>query len=236
MQIKILFDSLALDDRFSTGWGVSYLIDGRILFDTAEKAWPLFSNMEIMKVEISKIEEVFISHDHWDHTGGLKDILEEKSGLKVYGCPGFSREFKQIVRSGRGRLKEIKKFTKLGRNIYSSGAIEADYGGKTIWEQSLVLKTANGVMILTGCAHPGIIKIVETVRASIDGNIYLVLGGFHLLDKDQRTINLIVNKFKQLGVKKAAASHCSGRKAIEMFRKEYSDNFIEVKAGQVIEV
>ena len=236
MQIKILFDSVALDDRFSTGWGVAYLIDEKILFDTGEKSGLLSSNMEIMDLGISKIKEVFISHDHWDHTGGLKDLLEEKSGLIVYGCPGFSREFKQAVVSGRGRLKEIKKFTKLSLNLYISGEIQADYNGKTIWEQAMVLRTAKGLTVLTGCAHPGIIRIIETVKANISDEIYLVLGGFHLMDKNKSELKLIVDKFKEMGVKRVGPSHCTGSEATEIFKAEYGSDFIDVKVGQIIEV
>ena len=77
MQIKILFDSVALNNSFSTGWGISYLIDNKILFDTGEKSSALLKNIENMNVDISGLSTVVISHDHWDHQGGLWGILKE---------------------------------------------------------------------------------------------------------------------------------------------------------------
>ena len=163
MQIQILFDTYALDSSLSTGLGVSYLIDKKILFDTGEQPWLLFNNIDIMNVAIEDIEKVVISHDHWDHTGGLEDILEEKPDLKVYGCPGFSEDFKKGVKSSGSKMIEVKKLTKLSKNIYTTGEIEGVYKNKTIAEQAIVLKTEKGLVVITGCAHPGIISIVEWV-------------------------------------------------------------------------
>ncbi|MCF7908571.1 MAG: MBL fold metallo-hydrolase [Candidatus Omnitrophica bacterium] len=236
MQVKILFDSFSLGEHFLTGWGVAYLVDGKILFDTGEKGWSLFNNLEFMEVKLSKIEKVVISHDHWDHTGGLEDILEERSGLKVYVCRSFSKKFKTTVKSYGGKLADIKQFTKLNENIYSTGEIIGSYGGQPIAEQLLTLKTSKGLTILTGCAHPGIIKIIETVKANISDHIYLVLGEFHLIDKDKREVKLIVEKLKEIGVEKVGPTHCTGYEAIEIFKAEYGNNFVGVKVGQTIEV
>lgn len=236
MQIKILFDSVALDSRFLTGWGVSYLIDGKILFDTGEKSRSLFRNMENMGAKISDLKIVVISHDHWDHRGGLWGILRENPKLKVHACPNFSKRFKNKVKSYGAQLIEVDKFTSISKNVYTTGEIGGRYAFRYMPEQALVLKTRKGVTILVGCAHPGIVKIIENVKQNISGNIYFVLGGFHLMGKHKKTITPIVNRFRQLGIKKIAPTHCTGKNALALFKKEYSNGFIEVKVGQIIEV
>jgi len=236
MRIKILFDSIASDNRFSTGWGVSYLVNGKVLFDTGERSDKLLRNMKNMGIALSGIEAIVISHEHWDHTGGLWGILKKNHKPKVYICPHFSKRFKNRVKSHGGQLIEIDKFTQVYKNIYSTGEIEGKYNGKHISEQALVLRTQKGISILTGCAHPGIIKIIENVKKNIPDNIYLVVGGFHLIGKHKKTIKPIVDRFKRLGIKKTPPSHCTGKNARQIFKEEYDNNFIEVKVGQIIEV
>jgi len=236
MQIKILFDSVALDNRFLTGWGVSYLVDGKILFDTGEKSSSLLRNMKNMDVKVPDIKMAIISHDHWDHRGGLWEILKENPKLKVYACPNFSKRFKNRVKSYDGQLIEVDKFTQICKNIHTTGETEGRYNGKYMPEQALVLETSRGISIFTGCAHPGIIRIIENVKQNIAGNVYLVMGGFHLRGKHKKTIRPIVDRFKRLDVKKTAPSHCTGRNATNLFKEAYGDNFIEAKVGEVIDI
>jgi 7,8-dihydropterin-6-yl-methyl-4-(beta-D-ribofuranosyl)aminobenzene 5'-phosphate synthase len=237
MDIKILFDKNTNNKKYHTGWGVSFLIDDKILFDTGEKGEWLIENMRTLQVDITGIEAVVISHDHWDHSGGLWKLLERRPELKIYICPHFSQEFKKRVKSLKGDLIEQNSFLEISKNIYLTGEISGKYKGKFIAEQALVLKTVNGLTLLTGCAHPGIVKILEKAQEKFPGKvIYLVFGGFHLMDKDKRAIEIIVERFKEMKVQNVGPTHCSGRDAEEIFRREYGKNFIEVKTGTKIEV
>ncbi len=237
MEIKVLFDKLNLDERFLTGWGFSVLVDDCILFDTGEKPSLLLKNMESMGVDISSLTAVVISHDHWDHTGGLWEILSSKERLKVYGCPGFSAGFKNKVGGLKGELIESDKVTEIAKDIYATGEITGEYEGQYMPEQALVVRSDNGLSVITGCAHPGIVKILGKVRETFSTeDIYLVLGGFHLMGSDRRMINVIVDEFRKLGVKKAGPCHCSGDEAESIFRDKYKDDFVQVKAGEIIQI
>jgi len=236
MQIKVLADSNAVDKRYSIGWGVSFLAGKEVLLDTGEKGQSLLNNMQQMDALAADIKAVVLSHDHWDHTGGLWALLEQNPQIKVYACPNFSSEFKEKVMSAGAELVEVSRLTQIAEDIYTTGEIAGEYGGGYMAEQSLIIKSQRGLVVLTGCAHPGIIKILEKVKETLGGNIYLVMGGFHLMKIDKRVVALIINKFRQLGVKKVGATHCSGKEAVELFRKEYQDDFISVKAGMVIKI
>ncbi len=237
MKIKILYDKKTGNKKLHTGWGVSFLVDGKVLFDTGENGPWLADNMKTLNVDINKIECVVISHDHWDHTGGLWELLEMREGLKVYACPNFSTKFKEKVKKLKGDLIEAKGITAIAKGIFYTGEIAGEYKGEYMAEGALVIMTKNGLSVITGCAHPGAIKIVNTVKKDFPNeDIYAVLGGFHLMDQDRSAIDATVDEFKKIGVKKVGATHCSGTSAEEVFKGRYKSDFIKIVVGQTLDI
>lgn len=237
MQIVDLFDKDTIDKKLHVGWGLSFLINEKILFDAGEKGEWLLKNIHSLGINILKIEGIVISHDHWDHTGGLWDILKVKTGIKVYGCPKFSNEFKNKVAKLHGELVEADKFMEVAENIFITGEIAGAYNGRYMPEQALAVKTKNGISVITGCAHPGILKMVNKVKTEFPSDpIYFVLGGFHLMESDKRAIEIVAENFKKMSIIKAGPTHCSGEVAEELFAKIYGNRFIEIKTGTILEV
>jgi len=237
VKIKILFENKRISNAFFLGWGVSYLIEDRILFDTGEEWGSLLNNMNAMGVAMNAIKTVVISHEHFDHTGGLWEILRKNHGLDLYICQGFDRRFKEKAKLfGCNSIEIGDSIARITDNIYTTGQIGTPLGFGYIVEQSLVLDTDNGLTIVTGCAHPGIINIVERVKENIKKDIYLVMGGFHLLDEPVIKIKEVNNTLRELGVHNIGPSHCTGEDAIEIFKESYRENFIDIRAGKTIEV
>jgi 7,8-dihydropterin-6-yl-methyl-4-(beta-D-ribofuranosyl)aminobenzene 5'-phosphate synthase len=235
MKIQVLFDKDKENKKLYIGWGVSFLIDNKILFDTGENGKWLLENMRFLKFSVDKIEAIVISHDHWDHWGGLWDLLKSRKNLRVYICPNFSRDFKEKAKKLGADLIEIDKLTQILPDVFSTGEIAGSYHGKYMAEQAMVLKTKNGITVVTGCAHPGVLKIVEKVKTKFSKeSIYLVLGGFHLMESDKRAIEIVAENFKKIGIIKTGPTHCSGPEAEKIFKEKYGKNFISVKTGQVL--
>ncbi|MEN6321119.1 MAG: MBL fold metallo-hydrolase [Syntrophaceae bacterium] len=235
MEIKILFDSKRMNRKFSMGWGISYLIYGQILFDTGERSSYLFGNMNLMGIHISDIKAVVISHDHWDHTNGLWDLLKERPELDIYVCPGFSKTFSDKLASYECNVIEAESFMRIDDGIYTTGQIGI-YGIDYIAEQALVIETEKGLTILTGCAHSGVIKTVKYVTDNIEKNIHLIMGGFHLLNKSISEIKNINDTLQQFGVEHIGPSHCTGEEAIGIFKESYKKRCIDIQVGKIIEV
>lgn len=237
MQIQIVYDNQAMPG-FRAGWGFSCLVDGHILFDTGEDAVSLFANLERLGVSRSAISAVVISHDHWDHTGGLWALLEERPGLTVYACPGFGAGFKGRVAALGGQMVETSPNLRVTEGIHVTGEIPAVYKGESMPEQSLVVKTARGLVVVTGCSHPGIVQVLQAVRDRVDlvAPLSLVLGGFHLLRETPLTIREVQNAFEALGVSRVGPTHCSGAAAQALFQKQYGDRFLALGAGAVLTV
>ncbi len=234
MYVKVLFDTEAKKGLLS-GRGFSCLVDGRILFDAGEGSTSLVDNMDRMMVSARDLEGVVISHEHWDHTGGLWELLKRKKGLKVYACSSFSDTFKNCVKELGGELIFTDKFTEITDNIFVTGQIPGEYRDEEIAEQALVVKGDMGLSVITGCAHPGIVKILRYIKKKFRAkNLYMVFGGFHLNGMEREEIRKIIERIEKIGVSKAGPTHCSGEKARRMFGGRYLDNFIAVKAGHII--
>ncbi|MEA3432007.1 MAG: MBL fold metallo-hydrolase, partial [candidate division WOR-3 bacterium] len=89
---------------------------------------------------------------------------------------------------------------------------------------------------VTGCAHPGIVNIVRKAKELLNKNIYLVLGGFHLMAYSEKEVKEIIKELEELGVEKIAPSHCTGGRPIELFREAWGENFLDLGCGAVFKV
>ncbi|MFW6283510.1 MAG: MBL fold metallo-hydrolase, partial [Minisyncoccales bacterium] len=135
------------------------------------------------------------------------------------------------IKKKGAEIIEIKEFNKIGENVFSTG--EFEYSTK---EHSLVLETKNGLVVITGCAHPGILNILKRVEENFSKNIFLVLGGFHLDQKSQINLEKIIKEFKKKKIKKVGPSHCSGDRARRLFEKRYKNNYIKNGAGKIVKL
>ena len=238
MELAIIYDNTSARDDMLSGWGFSCLVGGRVLFDTGEDYESLRSNLSTMGADIGRIEAVVLSHDHWDHTGGVEGFLREAGpGIAVYGCSDTERPLRKKISNNGGEFIEAESPTEIAQGIYTTGQINGSYKGSGIMEQSLAFKTVRGVSVVTGCSHPGIVKIVRRVKELFPGeDIPLVMGGFHLRDDSAERVHSIARKMRELGAEKAAPAHCSGDQAMDVFSDVYGDDYLSAGAGKVLEV
>ncbi|MBU1113474.1 MAG: MBL fold metallo-hydrolase [Candidatus Omnitrophica bacterium] len=235
MKVKIIFDKESLKESYFSGWGVSYLIGDKVLFDASEKGEYLLKNFASLNVDIEKIEKVVISHKHWDHHSGLRDLLEANSRIEVFASSDFLGEHQKEFSGNNFKL--VGESQLIAENIYTTGCLSAQYKGSTIEEQAVVIKGRKGISLICGCAHPGVLKFIEkTMTMFSKERLYAVLGGFHLMDEEKRTVNYIVEEVKNFGVENIGPAHCSGFEAVNTFKQLYRENFLEVKVGQEFEL
>ena len=233
LTITILFNNIPFDPRLHVDWGFAALVETRdeyLLFDTGGNGSILLRNMQGLGVDPARVRDIVLSHAHSDHTDGLDAFLDAASRPLVSLLSAFETPFIQSVKN-RTKVIEAIPGLQIAENILTTG----DVGG-SIPEQSLVIRTGKGLVVITGCAHPGIVRIVETAVALTGDPVNLVLGGFHLGDKSEGEIATILSELRRLGVQKVAPSHCTGDRAIAMFAAEYGEDFLSTGAGSIIHV
>ncbi|MEF8832623.1 MAG: MBL fold metallo-hydrolase [Candidatus Thermoplasmatota archaeon] len=215
MKVKIVYDNEA-ESPFRSGWGFSALIESEenILFDTGDDGEILLHNMKKMGINKSSIDKIVLSHEHYDHTGGLYSILE--NSMEVFVPKSFSKGFRKKVRE-RASLIEITGQEKISEKVLSLGQIGTD-----IIEQSIICKSKKGNVLITGCAHPGLTDIIQ--RAEEYGDIEAVIGGFHGFDDFDilKEIPMVV------------PCHCTDYK--NKIKEKYPDSTKDCFAGLKIEV
>lgn len=235
MRITIIFNNMAVREDLGYGWGMSAYIEGfekDILFDTGENGRVLLGNMEKLGLDPKKVRIVVLSHEHYDHVGGLMDFLSVNPNVDVFLLPEFSKQIKDEIRKRGANVIETHEGEKIVNGVFVTGSL-----GETIPEQSLYLESDSGLVIVTGCSHPCIVNIVEKVKGlRPKERIYLVTGGFHLMNSSKRDIREIGEQLRELGVVKLAASHCSGDEAVEIFKEMWKEDFIPGGRGAVFEI
>lgn len=232
-RILVIYDNWTTREDLTPGWGFSALIElpeRRILFDSGADGRSLLTNMERLKLDPEEIDTVFLSHPHGDHTGGLEGLLRVNPQLIVYLGRSFSQGFKEALQSAGAKPVEITGAKQLFDDVYTTGEL-----GAVLNEQCLIIDTKNGLLVLTGCAHPGIVKIAKAAVKQLNRQIDLLLGGFHLGGTRQAKVHSIIDSLRKLGVKRVGPCHCTGDEAIKLFKRAYKEDFIEVGVGSRIE-
>ncbi|MDD5255368.1 MAG: MBL fold metallo-hydrolase [Candidatus Omnitrophica bacterium] len=236
MQITVIATGSSKWERFIRSWGVSFLLGDDILFDTFGDPGAFLENTRRLGIDTRKIKHIVISHDDWDHIGGLWYILNDRKDLTVYICPGFKAKTKERIRSYGVSVIETSGSTRIKDGVYSTGELCGESRGRKIYEQSLAIQTARGTAVVCGCAHPGIINILDTAQRQLGGAAYLAMGGFHLKDLRQKEIADIISGLQSRGLKIIAPMHCTGGPATRMLKESFAGGFIPVKQGSLIEV
>ena len=211
MKITIIYDNEAAEVGLRADWGFSCLVEAynkRILFDTGANGTLLLENMKKLNIEPTMIDEVFISHAHWDHMGGLSDFLLINP-TKVYipsSCP---------EPHGAREVFKVKQALKIHENIFSTGELKNR-------EQSLIVKMEKGLIVIVGCSHPGVKNILE--GASQFGKPKALIGGLHGFKEFDAVRDLEV----------ICPTHCTQFKS--EIKTLYPEKYISGGAGRVIEI
>lgn len=231
--ITVVYDNNPYRKGVETDWGFSCLVKGMdktILFDTGDDGRLLLANLRKLGIAPREIDAVFISHTHRDHVGGLHSLLKENRKIITYLPGSFPDTFKLDMEKQGAKAFSLHGPVKICDGVYSTGEL-----GTAPGEQALVIRTARGLVIVTGCAHPGIERVVRKARERFGGEVLLVLGGFHLTGKSKTEIEAVITGLKKLGVRYVAPCHCTGDAARMLFMQAYSEGFIDVGVGKVID-
>jgi len=185
MKVTIIYDNTIIKNikGLKAGWGFSCFVETKkkkILFDTGWDGDVLVLNMQLLNLSPKEIDLVVLSHSHWDHCGGLARLLYLNNKLEIYVPKSFSKHLKEEIKK-RADIYEIQSSTEIYPGIYTTGEIEGsviiDKTKILIREQSLIISSIKGFIVITGCAHSGIDKILNSANKL--GKIYALMGGFH---------------------------------------------------------
>lgn len=236
----------------------------RILFDTGNDADIFAANVKAKGVDLKTLDFVVLSHRHSDHMAGLNYVLSvnpsvkiyaPKEGFGIYGSSlpsSFYRKDETLppeMRYYGGVPPEIMKFgaawhgakfelidktTEIAPGITLIALVSDAPGTKELKELSLAVNTPEGLVLVVGCSHPGIEKIVETA-ASINPKIHLIAGGFHLVvasdDVVARTVAALKDTFK---VESVAPGHCTGEPTFAALKKAFGDQYLYAGLGTTL--
>ena len=223
-------------DREGENWGLSFLIGKDTLFDTFGKPERFMSNVRRFTVDIAQIRHIVISHDDWDHVSGLWDILALNRQCTVYVPPHAAPEIKDRITHFGAVVSEHHSGKEIAPGIFISEELRAESDGRVIYEQAAYLRTEKGIVVVCGCAHPGVVTIVEQVRTMAGMVPYAVVGGFHLKNTGHEKIHTLVDTLKKNGIDTICPLHCTGADAVQVIGEVYKEKCFSLREGQCVEL
>ena len=212
MKVTIIYDNEAHAAGMVADWGFSCLVEventPRMLFDTGASGDVLLQNMARLGIDPDSIDEVFISHGHWDHTGGLAALMQVNAHARLYLPASMGRSYPSSATI-------ISQPTQIHEDIYSTGELHGI-------EQSLVVGTPQGAVVIVGCSHPGVGAILDAAAAW--GQPHAIIGGLHGFRDFER--------LRGMGL--ICACHCSQFRAD--IEKIFKDQYNSGGAGRTLQI
>jgi 7,8-dihydropterin-6-yl-methyl-4-(beta-D-ribofuranosyl)aminobenzene 5'-phosphate synthase len=233
----------------------------RILFDTGNDSNIFAANLKAKNIDLTKLDFAVLSHRHSDHMAGLSYVLSVNPTLKIYapregfGIYGsslpssFYRKDEALpaeMRYYHGRppqvmtfgtawqganFQTIDKTTEVAPGITMIALVSDAPGTRELKELSLAINTPDGIVLLVGCSHPGIDKIVEAA-AAINPKIHLIVGGFHLVAAPDEVIARLVSTLKDtFKVENIAPGHCTGEPTFAALKQAFGGHYIYAGVG-----
>ncbi len=235
VSITVVFDNYLWSEKYGTGWGFAAVVetdDRTLLFDTGEDGATLLRNMQRASISPRAIDSLAISHDHHDHTGGLKTITRERGGsrIKLYAPSDFPATYDDELGEAT-EVVRIGDWTEVSPGMHSTGTMRGESGPS---EHALAIRTTAGTIVLTGCAHPGIVETLLRVEAETGEVPVLAAGGFHLFKSDAEEIERVTRNLCRLGISRLMPSHCTGDEGIAAIKSACGESFVPGGAGRRI--
>lgn len=260
-ELKITVLSTMLADAGIGEWGFAALVevDGRrILFDTGNAPDTVLKNAKDLRIDLAGIQEVILTHNHGDHTGGLVRLREEtrKTNPKAlsrahvgkgafYSRPSAQGErndllrYKQAYEAAGGVFVEHDQPVELYPGVWLTGPVPRKHPERN-WsttgkmktpaglvednlpeDMSLVFDTDQGLVLLSGCGHAGVINTLEYARAKVrTAPVHAALGGFHLFHLDDTGVDWTAAKMREMGLQNLLGAHCTGIEAVYRIREK----------------
>jgi len=274
LKITTLVDNHAL---FGSGFwaehGLSFLIEAdgqKILFDTGQSAEVIAHNLEKIREDLNDLNYVVLSHGHYDHTGGLKEIARRTDNPNIFAHPNIFNEkyvkrdekykrigipfdvdelknnFKfqlkeedtEIIKGVKttGQIPRITKFENVPKRFYIKKN-DMYINDDIIDDQSLILETQSGIMVILGCTHSGLINTLYQVKEITGKNEFWgLIGGVHLWSAKEEQLQKTAKALKEFNLQIIGLSHCSGLNAFLYFSKVFGEKVFLNSAGSVIEI
>ena len=261
LKVRILSTMLADEEGFGE-WGFAALVEAdgrRILFDTGAHPDTVLRNLAALKIDISDVTDVVLSHHHLDHTAGLVTLREAflkrnpnalatthvGTGIMIQrtakdGSPANPMlTIRAAYEKTGGRFIEHGAPVEIYPGVWLTGPIPRKYPERN-WnpgrripgtagdlgednlpeDQSLVVETAKGLVVVAGCSHAGIVNILDFSRSKLrQSPIHAVIGGFHLFAATENTLAWTAGKFKEFGLQNLLGAHCTGIEAVYRLRE-----------------
>jgi 7,8-dihydropterin-6-yl-methyl-4-(beta-D-ribofuranosyl)aminobenzene 5'-phosphate synthase len=264
-RVTILYDAFGPQSTLKKDWGFAALVEyggKRILFDTGNDGGNFAHNVKELKVDLTKLDAVVISHRHGDHTSGLNHLLSVNPAVKIYAPveagffksslnKAFLERGKDLPSSMRyfdgqspdlntgtpwekGNFQIVRQTTEIFPGFFVLTTKSEKPGTMEMNEVSLAIRTPKGLAVIVGCSHPGVEKILENA-ARIDPKIYTVTGGFHLVLTPTAEIERVAGILHDtLKVERVAPGHCTSEPGFVVFMDRFKDRFDVAGLGAVI--
>ena len=273
--ITTLSENTAGMGDFLAEWGLSILVETdevNVLLDTGTSISASY-NADTLGIDLSKVDKIVLSHGHFDHTGGLRQVLRKmRKEVEIIAHPDIWQA-KYARRQGQAdryigipfqrqelewlgaRFNLTKKPVKITDSIMTTGEVpmvtdyeeiepslfvKEDTGwqpDKVLDDQALIINTKEGLVVILGCAHRGIINTLYHAQQLTGVKpIHTVVGGAHLIGTPEERIWSTIAALKELGVQRLGLCHCTGLPATMVIAQEFGDIFFFNNAGTSIEL